>query len=261
MSGLEDGQPAGREEAGQGEAGLSASRKLTGEKGGAASLKENVCQVCEKTGELLLCEGQCCGAFHLQCIGLAETPQGRFICNECTTGIHTCFVCKKPGPDVKRCLIPVCGKFYHGECVARHTPTAPQSRGFRCSLHVCLSCFIANPANPSVSKGRLTRCVRCPVAYHANDFCMAAGSVILANNSFLCPNHFAPRKGCRNHEHVNVSWCFVCSEGGSLLCCESCPAAFHRECLNIDMPEGSWFCNDCRAGKKPHYKEVVWVKV
>uniref|UniRef100_A0A8C4SGK0 Nuclear receptor binding SET domain protein 1b n=1 Tax=Erpetoichthys calabaricus TaxID=27687 RepID=A0A8C4SGK0_ERPCA len=27
------------------------------------------------------------------------------------------------------------------------------------------------------------------------------------------------------------------------------------------MPEGSWFCNDCRAGKKPHYKEVVWVKV
>ncbi|KAL0162233.1 hypothetical protein M9458_041629, partial [Cirrhinus mrigala] len=46
-----------------------------------------------------------------------------------------------------------------------------------------------------------------------------------------------------------------------LLCCESCPAAFHRECLNIDMPEGSWYCNDCRAGKKPHYKEVVWVKV
>ncbi|NWY47888.1 NSD1 protein, partial [Sylvia atricapilla] len=27
------------------------------------------------------------------------------------------------------------------------------------------------------------------------------------------------------------------------------------------MPEGSWYCNDCKAGKKPHYKEVVWVKV
>uniref|UniRef100_A0A671NQV1 Histone-lysine N-methyltransferase, H3 lysine-36 and H4 lysine-20 specific-like n=1 Tax=Sinocyclocheilus anshuiensis TaxID=1608454 RepID=A0A671NQV1_9TELE len=108
---------------------------------------------------------------------------------------------------------------------------------------------------------RLTRCVRCPVAYHANDYCMAAGSVPLANNSFLCPNHFTPRKGCKNHEHINVSWCFVCSEGGSLLCCESCPAAFHRECLNIDMPQGSWFCNDCRAGKKPHYKDILWVKV
>lgn len=49
--------------------------------------------------------------------------------------------------------------------------------------------------------------------------------------------------------------------GGSLLCCESCPAAFHRECLNIEMPKGSWYCNDCKAGKKPHYKDILWVKV
>ncbi|MGH0141103.1 UNVERIFIED_CONTAM: hypothetical protein FKN15_072546 [Acipenser sinensis] len=260
-SGQEDSPVTVKEEVFQCELEVPTNKKPPGEKGGAASMKENVCQVCEKPGELLLCESQCCGAFHLQCIGLSEMPKGRFICNECTSGIHTCFVCKKPGPDVKRCMIPVCGKFYHMDCITKHAPTVPQNHGFRCSLHVCLSCYITNPANPTVSKGRLTRCVRCPVAYHANDYCMAAGSVILANNSFLCPNHFTPRKGCRNHEHVNVSWCFVCSEGGSLLCCESCPAAFHRECLNIDMPEGSWFCNDCRAGKKPHYKEVVWVKV
>uniref|UniRef100_A0A8C1J3U9 Histone-lysine N-methyltransferase, H3 lysine-36 specific n=1 Tax=Cyprinus carpio TaxID=7962 RepID=A0A8C1J3U9_CYPCA len=210
---------------------------------------------------LLLCEGQCCGAFHLQCIGLTETPKGRFICQECQTGVHTCFVCKKLDKEVRRCMIPVCGKFYHMECILKYSPTVPQNRGFRCSLHVCLACFITNPANPGISKGRLTRCVRCPVAYHASDYCMAAGSVPLANNSFLCPKHFTPRKGCKNHEHINVSWCFVCSEGGSLLCCESCPAAFHRECLNIDMPQGSWFCNDCRAGKKPHYKDILWVKV
>ncbi|XP_058654012.1 histone-lysine N-methyltransferase NSD3 isoform X4 [Onychostoma macrolepis] len=240
--------------------GLSTNKK-SGEKGGGASLKENVCQVCEKTGELLLCEGQCCGAFHLQCIGLTETPKGRFICQECKTGVHTCYVCKKPDKEVRRCMIPVCGKFYHMECILKYSPTVAQNRGFRCSLHVCLACFITNPANPGISKGRLTRCVRCPVAYHASDYCMAAGSVPLANNSFLCPNHFTPRKGCKNHEHINVSWCFVCSEGGSLLCCESCPAAFHRECLNIDMPQGSWFCNDCRAGKKPHYKDILWVKV
>ncbi|XP_041078909.1 histone-lysine N-methyltransferase, H3 lysine-36 specific-like [Polyodon spathula] len=257
----EDSPVTVKEEVFQCDLGVPTNKKPTGEKGGGASMKENVCQVCEKPGELLLCESQCCGAFHLQCIGLSEMPKGRFICKECTSGIHTCFVCKKPGPDVKRCIIPVCGKFYHMDCITKHAPTVLQNHSFRCSLHVCLSCYITNPANPSVSKGRLTRCVRCPVAYHANDYCMAAGSVILANNSFLCPNHFTPRKGCRNHEHVNVSWCFVCSEGGSLLCCESCPAAFHRECLNIDMPEGSWFCNDCRAGKKPHYKEVVWVKV
>lgn len=43
-------------------------------------------QICEKPGELLLCEAQCCGAFHLQCLGLSEMPTGKFICNECSTG-------------------------------------------------------------------------------------------------------------------------------------------------------------------------------
>ncbi|XP_074169520.1 histone-lysine N-methyltransferase, H3 lysine-36 specific isoform X3 [Rhinolophus sinicus] len=241
--------------------GMPASKKLQGERGGGAALKENVCQNCEKLGELLLCEAQCCGAFHLECLGLTEMPRGKFICNECRTGIHTCFVCKQSGQDVKRCLLPLCGKFYHEECVQKYPPTVMQNKGFRCSLHICITCHAANPASVSASKGRLMRCVRCPVAYHANDFCLAAGSKILASNSIICPNHFAPRRGCRNHEHVNVSWCFVCSEGGSLLCCDSCPAAFHRECLNIDIPEGNWYCNDCKAGKKPHYREIVWVKV
>ncbi|KAL0994443.1 hypothetical protein UPYG_G00122350 [Umbra pygmaea] len=240
---------------------LSNNKKLVEDKGAAALLKENVCQVCEQTGELLLCEGQCCGSFHLQCIGLTEPPKGKIVCPECKSGIHTCFDCKKPGEGIRRCMIPLCGKFYHGECIASHASATTMPRGLRCPLHVCLSCFIASPVYPSISKGRLMRCVRCPVAYHANDYCMAAGCVLLANSSILCANHFTPRRGVRNHEHVNVSWCFVCSEGGSLLCCESCPAAFHRECLNIDMPEGSWFCNDCRAGKKPHYKDILWVKV
>uniref|UniRef100_A0A3P8Q1L4 Histone-lysine N-methyltransferase, H3 lysine-36 specific n=1 Tax=Astatotilapia calliptera TaxID=8154 RepID=A0A3P8Q1L4_ASTCA len=240
---------------------LLPTRKIIGDRGGPASMKENICQVCEKTGELLLCEGQCCGAFHLPCISLAEAPKGKFVCPECKSGLHTCFVCKKRGEDVRRCMIPVCGKFYHGECIANYAPTVPVNRGFRCSIHVCLTCFIANPNSSNISKGRLVRCVRCPVAYHATDLCMAAGSVVLSNNSIVCPNHFTPRRGVKNHEHVNVSWCFVCTEGGSLLCCESCPAAFHRECLNIEMPKGSWYCNDCKAGKKPRYKDIVWVKV
>nr|XP_057942886.1 histone-lysine N-methyltransferase, H3 lysine-36 specific isoform X2 [Doryrhamphus excisus] len=240
---------------------LAPSRKIIGDRGGPASMKENVCQVCEKTGELLLCEGQCCGAFHLACISLAEAPKGKFVCPECKSGIHTCFVCKKRSEDVRRCMIPICGKFYHGECIAAYAPTVPVNRGFRCSIHVCLTCFIANPTSPSSSKGRLVRCVRCPIAYHANDLCMAAGCVVLSSNSIICPNHFTPRRGVKNHEHVNVSWCFVCTEGGSLLCCESCPAAFHRECLNIEMPKGSWYCNDCKAGKKPHYNDILWVKV
>ncbi|XP_034087035.1 histone-lysine N-methyltransferase, H3 lysine-36 specific isoform X1 [Gymnodraco acuticeps] len=227
---------------------------------GATSLKENVCQVCERTGDLLVCDGHCYGAFHPQCIGLSVAPKGKFLCRECKAGVHTCFVCKESDNEVKRCMIALCGKFYHTDCIMAYSATQQHNKTFRCSLHVCLSCHITNPLNICSSKGRLARCVRCPVAYHANDNCMAAGSLVLANNSFLCPNHFTPRKGCKNHEHINVSWCFVCSEGGSLLCCEACPAAFHQECLNIEMPQGSWFCNDCKSGKRPRIKDILWVK-
>lgn len=80
-----------------------------------------------------------CGCNSLSCRGIL--------------GLHTCFVCKKPDKAVRRCMIPVCGKFYHMDCVMKYSPTVAQNRGFRCSLHVCLACYITNPANPSISKG------------------------------------------------------------------------------------------------------------
>lgn len=68
-------------------------------------------------------------------------------------GIHHCFVCKTSGDGVKRCMIPLCGKFYHAECIQTFSATQPHNKGFRCPLHVCLSCHITNPLN-SNSKGK-----------------------------------------------------------------------------------------------------------
>ncbi|XP_016051313.1 PREDICTED: histone-lysine N-methyltransferase NSD2-like isoform X2 [Miniopterus natalensis] len=228
---------------------------------GVTAKKEHVCQLCEKTGSLLLCEGPCCSAFHPACLGLSRPPEGRFTCNECASGVHSCFVCKESAVDVKRCVVSQCGKFYHEACVRKYSLTVFESRGFRCPLHSCLSCHASNPSSPRPTKGKMMRCVRCPVAYHGGDACLAAGCLVIASHSIVCTAHFTARKGKRHHAHVNVSWCFVCSKGGSLLCCESCPAAFHPDCLNIEMPDGSWFCNDCRAGKKLHHQDIVWVKL
>ncbi|KAJ7419014.1 histone-lysine N-methyltransferase NSD2 isoform X4 [Willisornis vidua] len=60
--------------------------------------------------------------------------------------------------------------------------------------------------------GKMMRCVRCPVAYHAGDVCIAAGCAVIASNSIVCTNHFTAMKGKSHHAHVNVSWCFVCSK-------------------------------------------------
>ncbi|XP_070607547.1 histone-lysine N-methyltransferase NSD2 isoform X2 [Erythrolamprus reginae] len=229
---------------------------------GATTRKEYVCQVCEKPGELMLCEGPCLGAFHASCGGLSGGPKEHFVCGQCASGIHTCFVCKEMQSEIKRCVVSHCGKFYHEACVKKSPLTVVVgNRGFRCPLHGCESCHVANPSSPKVSKGKMIRCVRCPVAYHAGDSCVAAGCAMLSSSSIVCTNHFTATKGKSHHSHVNVSWCFVCSKGGSLLCCESCPAAFHPDCLNIEMPDGSWFCNDCKAGKKIHFQDIIWVKL
>lgn len=64
---------------------------------GVAAKKEYVCQLCEKTGSLVLCEGPCCGAFHLACLGLARRPEGRFTCGECASG-KFCWPFQARGP-------------------------------------------------------------------------------------------------------------------------------------------------------------------
>ncbi|TRZ01090.1 hypothetical protein DNTS_002697 [Danionella cerebrum] len=223
--------------------------------------KESVCLVCEQSGEdLVMCEGKCWSSYHLQCIGL-KTPAEKILCASCSSGVHVCFTCKKSDGVVQRCGVLYCGRFYHEACVRLSELTVFENRSFRCPLHTCLSCHYSVPATGKATRGKMMRCLRCPVAYHAGDLCVAAGSEVISSSAIVCTNHFRAKRGYSHHSHLNVSWCFICSKGGRLLCCESCPAAFHPDCLNITMPDGSWFCNDCRSGKKPKYRDIIWVKL
>uniref|UniRef100_A0AAX7U860 Histone-lysine N-methyltransferase NSD3 n=1 Tax=Astatotilapia calliptera TaxID=8154 RepID=A0AAX7U860_ASTCA len=218
--------------------------------------------ICEVYGDgLMVCEGDCNKQFHMECLGLSSPPEGRFSCTECRTGNHPCFSCKTVGMEVTRCSVSGCGCYYHEDCV-RKLPgtTSSPGGGFSCPQHSCSTCCLERDPQRA-SKGRLIRCIRCPLAYHTSDSCVAAGSVILTHHIMICSNHGSAKKNGLLTSPVNVGWCFLCARGGKLLCCDSCPASFHPECLEMEMPEGSWSCSDCRAGKKPHYKQIVWVKL
>ncbi|XP_037381963.1 histone-lysine N-methyltransferase NSD3 isoform X2 [Talpa occidentalis] len=228
-------------------------------RGAGMSKKDTVCQICESSGDSLIpCEGECCKYFHLECLGLTSLSDGKFICMECKTGQHLCFSCKVSGTDVKRCSVGACGKFYHEACVRKFPTAIFESKGFRCPQHCCSACSMEKDIHKA-SKGRMMRCLRCPVAYHSGDACIAAGSIFVSSYILICSNH--SKRSSNSSSAVNVGFCFVCARGGRLLCCESCPASFHPECLSIEMPEGCWNCNDCKAGKKLHYKQIVWVKL
>ncbi|KAM7252534.1 hypothetical protein ACFE04_024417 [Oxalis oulophora] len=48
----------------------------------------------------------------------------------------------------------------------------------------------------------------------------------------------------------NDDSCGVCGDGGEVLCCDNCPAAFHSRCLTIkELPEGDWYCPHCTCSK------------
>lgn len=58
-----------------------------------------------------------------------------------------------------------------------------------------------------------------------------------------------PAKGEPTDHNSNV--CVLCGLGGSLLCCDACPGAFHLRCLgefSKALPAGEWLCGECCLG-------------
>lgn len=67
---------------------------------------------------------------------------------------------------------------------------------------------------------------------------------------------------------VNHDSCDSCKEGGDLLCCDRCPAAFHLQChdpplTEDDVPSGEWVCHRCSllAAEEDAKKEKDGVEV
>ena len=64
---------------------------------------------------------------------------------------------------------------------------------------------------------------------------------------FLCLLSFSiPGDASESSEHADQ--CAVCSEGGELLCCDTCPLAYHIHCVYPPLrriPRGNWACQVC----------------
>ncbi|XP_017609551.1 uncharacterized protein LOC108455509 [Gossypium arboreum] len=47
--------------------------------------------------------------------------------------------------------------------------------------------------------------------------------------------------------YENDDLCSICLDGGNLLCCDTCPRAFHLECISLPrIPIGTWHCRYCQ---------------
>ena len=66
---------------------------------------------------------------------------------------------------------------------------------------------------PLCPPGRMMRCIRCPVAYHTGDSCVAAGSMALTPHIIVCSNHSSTKRNGLQSSPINVGWCFLCARG------------------------------------------------
>lgn len=105
---------------------------------------EWVCGVCKMLeaadgSALALCDGPCMQSFHTSCLGFPsaeDLPQvgGVWLCTDCETGVHQCFICEKRGKDlleVNRCSQPRCGKYYHEACLKQDVAASAASSSER----------------------------------------------------------------------------------------------------------------------------------
>ncbi|XP_025415393.1 chromodomain-helicase-DNA-binding protein Mi-2 homolog isoform X3 [Sipha flava] len=99
--------------------------------------------------------------------------------------------------------------------------------------------------------GEIILCDTCPRAYHL--VCLDPELEDTPEGKWSCP-HCESEGGQEQEEDEHQEFCRVCKDGGELLCCDSCPAAYHTFCLSppiTDVPDGDWKCPRCSAKTLP----------
>ncbi|CAG7734687.1 unnamed protein product [Allacma fusca] len=75
----------------------------------------------------------------------------------------------------------------------------------------------------------------------------SASSVYRSSSGRYCKTPLKkPLKKATKYSHQD--YCYVCKDGGDLLCCDSCIHVFHLSCLDpplTSMPKFSWNCSAC----------------
>lgn len=249
--------------------------------------KDPVCEVCLLGNEVPRCVGPCNGYYHLKCIGepsdkleqnyrsifnnrqksincvvkteltmMETTALKNEECSHCSKIEQLeCFVCKKDedvdGSPIK-CSEESCSNIYHPKCL--HFWPRPNNSS-ACSRHICHTCHeMLNNDNSNSMK-----CLLCPATYHRSSFCIPAGCVLLSESQLVCARHYDAYEN-RKSKLANVDFCLICSEGGTLVCCDTCAYSFHEACLENPVIGDTFICSGCESGQRPLNGDMVWAK-
>lgn len=255
--------------------------------------KHPVCHSCLEGGDVIKCRGSCNGYYHKKCSSVEnvdyfeilkkkmkitkkqvackiepeescdETENLDVLCQRCVNETNECSVCFKRDGDCVRCIDKSCNRFYHLQCL-KYWPQHKKYYGqnvaesILCPRHICHTCIspdVRNLFQNAESDKKLIKCLLCSSTYHRLSMCIPAGSELLSETQLICPRHHNIKKT----NSVNVNHCSICSESGKLICCDTCPHAFHENCLNVPIGD-QYICEECESGRRPLFGEIVWAK-
>ncbi|XP_059098801.1 chromodomain-helicase-DNA-binding protein Mi-2 homolog isoform X2 [Tigriopus californicus] len=108
--------------------------------------------------------------------------------------------------------------------------------------------------------GEIILCDTCPRAYHL--CCLDPELDEAPEGKWSCPHCEVngPENVEIDEDDEHMEYCRVCKEGGDLLCCDSCPSAYHLKCCDPpldDIPNGEWTCPRCACEPLPGKVEKI----
>eukprot|EP00984_Skeletonema_dohrnii_P012258 scaffold4957_cov115-Skeletonema_dohrnii-CCMP3373.AAC.5 len=198
------------------------------------------CNVCHTGGDLICCDG-CPFVFHSDCHKpkIITLPDGEWFCMHCN---------KKPkAPKEKKSkyLGPLLADLGDREvtCVVQFPK---------------LECLVCEGIEVTGAKKELdwTTCKICDDSFHLQ--CLDP-PLETRPTSFRCPScKESKRRGVPKEkkakplfEGVHDDDCYICRNGGNLVCCDFCEKAFHCECHIPPLPgiptTATWKCCECAA--------------
>jgi len=108
--------------------------------------------------------------------------------------------------------------------------------------------------------GEIILCDTCPRAYHL--VCLEPELTEAPEGKWSCPvcEKEGPSIVEEEEDDEHMDTCRVCKEGGELLCCDSCPSAYHLRCIEPpldELPEHEWTCPRCACDPLPGKVEKI----
>jgi hypothetical protein len=231
-----------------------------------------ICAICHEFeafdgSNLICCDGPCLRAVHMGCLGISKEnlSTDEWLCEECSMGVHSCFVCGDATKDTLKCSAAKCGKFYHLNClmtqdydiikkgdsdILENAMSAETEFKFKCPLHKCATC--STVFDKKSFKMKLESCVFCPRAYHG--ICIPPGGRF-NKLCLICPRHperplpdIGRPKSSITSGQYSTMW-------NEMFFCEECPRANNKTDPNhFRLPTS--IKNECNA-HPPQY-DLIW---